>query len=343
MSLTIQREEKTENYNVSGSEREQRGGDKAKSGQKSESIFAGDLNLMDPIEQKRKQAQKQALKLIQDAWANEQAIDESVQERKNHYKEMMELKEEAQNQVDDIDSRKEELKEIYGIAEDSEEQNDLELLEKRQDYQNGLSDSRLTEEEMERLKEIDKKPLTEYQKRALEYNDLSAKFKKELENAKKSIADDAADMRSIAIERLKSHPMVDAQKSADKIMEAASKEIVGMLAEEAKENIDEKNEEEKEKAEETSQKKEEKEQQIEAQKEKIAIQEALIEGTKEAVEEAKREVERNRMPEIDMEDMVDIANVYKQSGSVQQGLDDIKNSMKLLEADLKGIQVDEQI
>ena len=44
-----------------------------------------------------------------------------------------------------------------------------------------------------------------------------------------------------------------------------------------------------------------------------------------------------------MEGMIDIAKVYKQSGDVQQSLGDIKDSMKLLEADLKGIKVDEQV
>ena len=44
-----------------------------------------------------------------------------------------------------------------------------------------------------------------------------------------------------------------------------------------------------------------------------------------------------------MDNIMDIAQNYQNSGDVQQGLDDIKNSMKLLEADLKGVKVDQQV
>lgn len=346
MSLMIQKENNYENYNASPAEKEGTKTDKvgkAEGAKKSDSIFAGDLNLMEtPIEQKRKQAQKQAMKLIQDAWANEQKIDESVSERKYHYEQMKQQKGSAQKELNDINSNREELKEAYGITDDSEEQKDLELLERRQDVNNGFGPP-LTKAEEEKLKEIDEKPLTEYQQRMLEYNDLSAKFRKEVQEADAGMKDDAADMRAIMIERLKTHPMVDAQKSADKIMEAASKEIIGMMREEAMEEIDKKVEEEKEKAEEKKEEKEEKEERVEELREKIAIQQALIEGTKEAAEEAKREVKRNHEPEIDMDDMIDIAKNYKNPEEVQKGLADIKDSMKLLEADLKGIKIDEEV
>lgn len=346
MSLMIQKENNYENYNASPAEKEGAKTDKvgkAEGAKKSDSIFAGDLNLMEnPIEQKRKQAQKQAMKLIQDAWANEQKIDESVSERKYHYEQMKKQKGSAQKELNDINSNREELKEAYGVTDDSEEQKDLKLLERRQDVNNGFGPP-LTKAEKEKLKEIDEKPLTEYQQRMLEYNDLSAKFRKEVQEADAGMKDDAADMRAIMIERLKTHAMVDAQKSADKIMEAASKEIIGMMGEEAMEEIDKKVEEEKEKAEEKKEEKEEKEERVEELREKIAIQQALIEGTKEAAEEAKREVKRNHEPEMDMDDMIDIAKSYKNPEEVQKGLADIKDSMKLLEADLKGIKIDEEV
>lgn len=344
MSLMIQKENNYENYNANPVEKEGTNKqEKAQGAKKSDSIFAGDLNLMEsPIEKKRNEAKRQAMKLIQDAWANEQKIDESVSERKYHYERMQEQKGNAQKELNDINNNREELKEAYGITDDSEEQKDLELLERRQDANNGFGPP-LTEEEKEKLKEIDKKPLTEYQQRMLEYNDVSAKFRKEVQEADAGMRDDAADMRAIMIERLKTHPMVDAQDAADKIMKAASKEIVGMMMNEAKDEIDKKAEEEKEKTEEKKEENKEKEEKVEDLREKIAIQEALIEGTKEAVEDAKREVKRNHEPEIDMDGMIDIAKTYKNPEEVQKGLADIKNSMKILEADLKGIKVDEEV
>ena len=338
MSLMIQKENNYENYSTNSVEKEGTKAnkqEKIQGAKKSDSIFAGDLNLMEsPIEKKRNEAKKQAMKLIQDAWANEQKIDESVSERKYHYERMQEQKGSAQKELNEINSNREELKEAYGITDDSEEQKDLDLLERRQDVNNGFGPP-LTEEEKEKLKEIDKKPLTEYQQRMLEYNDVSAKFRKEVQEADAGMKDDAGDMRAIMIERLKTHPMVDAQIAADKIMKAASKEIVGMMVDEAREEMDKKAEEEKEK---TEEKKEENK-----EKEEIAIQEALVEGTKEAVEDAKREVQRNHEPEIDMDGMIDIAKSYKNPEEVQKGLADIKNNMKLLEADLKGIKVDEEV
>lgn len=107
--------------------------------------------------------------------------------------------------------------------------------------------------------------------------------------------------------------------------------------------MDKKAEEEKEKTEEKKEENKEKEEKLEDLREKIAIQEALIEGTKEAMEDAKREVKRNNEPEIDMDDMIDIAKGYKNPEEVQKGLADIKNNMKILEADLKGIKIDEEV
>lgn len=345
MGLTVQKSE--ENYNqLNQTKRVQKQGtDQVDKKKQAESVYAGDLNLMDmpSVEEKKKEAKEKALKVIQDAWESDRAIDEAVNERKSHYEEMKNQIGEAQSKLNEMNGAKEELKEIYQVDNDSEEQKDLELLEKRQEYFLGDKSLTFTDEEKAHLSELDKNGITEYQKQALEYNETAYQYKGEIEKAKTAMADDAGDMRAIAIERLKSHPMVDAQKSADSIREAASKEIVGMLMEEAKNHVDEKQEEEEEKAEETEKENEEKEKQIEEIKEKIAIQEALIEGTKEAVEEAKKEVERNEHPEIDMEDMVDIAKTYSQSGDVQQSLNDIKDSMKLLEADLKGIKVDEQV
>ena len=73
-----------------------------------------------------------------------------------------------------------------------------------------------------------------------------------------------------------------------------------------------------------------------------AIERAMIEGTDEAVEEAERIKRQNDSPDIQMTDMVDLADSADLKKSVDQNLGDIKSSMKVLEADLKGIKVDEK-
>ena len=73
-----------------------------------------------------------------------------------------------------------------------------------------------------------------------------------------------------------------------------------------------------------------------------AIERAMIEGTDEAVEEAERIKRQNDSPDIQMTDMVDLADSADLKKSVDQNLGDIKSSMKVLKADLKGIKVDEK-
>lgn len=304
-------------------------------------IFGGDLNLVnDPVAQKRKEAQEKAWKLVENAWKGDQAYEKNIQERQDHYDQMRQLRSEAGDELLRIGQEKEALKEQYGIKDDSQEQKDLELLEKLYDAGRGRQVS-FTEEEMERCKALSKEPRTEYQQRALDLYGKEAHFRSEMEEAEKQMKDDAADIRAVKLEHLKTHGMVDAQKSADEILKAASDEIIGMLKDEALDHIDEEKEKAEEKAEETKEKKKEEEEKRDELELKRAEQEALIMRTKEAVEKAESLRNRQEAPQIDTGEMVDIAKDYAQSGDVKQSLEEIKVNMKLLDADLKGIQVDE--
>ena len=44
-----------------------------------------------------------------------------------------------------------------------------------------------------------------------------------------------------------------------------------------------------------------------------------------------------------LDEMLTLTPEHKQMNGVEQGLDDIKSSMKVLEADLKGIKVDKEV
>lgn len=308
------------------------------------SVFAGDLNLCDDsVAQKRKEAQKKAMQVLQDAWESDGYFEEEVQERRDHYAKMEMLRSEAADEVESINQKNQEIKETYGVADDSQEQKDFELLCKKADYMAGNFDSPLTKEEWERCAQIEKEGLSDYQKYGLELHNRAAYFKGEMAEAEKQMKDDQADIRRIQLDHLKVHIMVDAQKDADKILESASKEIIGMLTDEVVDKIDEAKEEAAEKAEETTEKKKEEEEALDEIRLKRAQQEALMLGTKEAVEEAKAQERKSEMPDIHVEDMVDIANSYRHADDIKQSIEDIKNNMKLLDADLKGIQVDEEI
>lgn len=306
------------------------------------SIYAGNAAFADPIAQRREEARRQAWNVVKNAWDSDRYVDDSIQSKRDHYAELAKLREELRAGLSDADSQKESARELFAVSKDSKEQQDLELLEKEQDIKNGVLHEGLTEEELARLEEIHKTPLTEYQSYVLEVNDRAGELKKQLEDAEKQMRDDTANINRMKVARLEEHAMVDAQKAADEIMDAANKEIIGMLVEDAKDHVDEQTEETKEKAEDAMQEKEKREEELEEIKLERAIQRAMVEGTDEAVEKAERIKRQKDAEEIQLDDMVDIASAAATQKDVNQSLSDIKSSMKVLEADLKGLQVDEQ-
>lgn len=306
-------------------------------------VFAGDLNLIDdPVTKKRKEAQQKALKVVKDAWDIDRSIDADIQERRDHYDKMKTLYSEAQDEVLKINDQKKALREQHMVEPDSQEQKDLELLEKRQVCMSGKFNIELTEEEWKRCEEIDKAGLTNYQEQALELNKRSIHFREELKEAQKGMKEDVAKIKAIRLERLKSDPMVEAEKNADQIMENASKEIIGLLKQEAVDNMDEKQQEAEEKAKDTKEEKKEEEKKLEEQKLERAKQEAMMMQTKEAARKVRAQQKCVEASDVDMGEIVTLARDYRQPENVSQTLNEIKNNMKLLEADLKGIQVDEE-
>lgn len=306
------------------------------------SVYGGNSNLADPVAQRRKEARRQAWNVVKNAWENDKYIDDSIEERRGHYASLEKLREELQTGLLDIAKEKDGLREQFGVSMDSKEQQDLELLEKEQDFKNGILHEGFTEEERARLKEIHETPLTEYQAYALEINDRAGNLKKQLEDTERQMMDDTANVNRIKLARLEDHPMIDAQNAADEIMDAANKEIIGMLVQDAKDHVDEQMEEAKEKAEESMEEKEKREEELDEIKLERAIERAMVEGTDEAVEKAKRIKRQNDAADIRLDEMVDITSRDATQKDVNQSLNDIKSSMKVLEADLKGIQVDEE-
>jgi hypothetical protein len=103
-------------------------------------------------------------------------------------------------------------------------------------------------------------------------------------------------------------------------------------------------EEVQEKAEENAEKKEEKDEQIEERKLEQKIKEAIAEGSKEALEEAKAEERRSESQDMELGDIMQMTenDATATVSQTSDSLAEIKSNMKLLEADLKGIKVDEQ-
>ena len=342
MSLTIFAGGNINPENALGMEPDKVNNTKRNSG----TFFAGNSNLdMDPIAVKRREARKKAWDIVSSAWDSDKNIDASVQKSRDKYVQMRELEEESNNELNRINSEMDALKKEYKVEPDSKEQKELELIVKYNKSRNDITAEKLTDEEMEQYNSIDLDNLTEYQNRMLELYDQKEQPEKDLEDAKKEIIKAGKEITAIGIERLKKHLMVDANKDADVIMKAASDEIMSMIVDEGMDHSDEKLEEIKEDTEKNAEEKKEKEEELQEIKEEKAIQEALIKGTKETIDKAKAVEREGNNENMDMSEMVDLAvkNITQPGGDVSQSLNEVKNSMALLEADLKGIKVDELV
>lgn len=280
---------------------------------------AKDMDVRDRIAQKRHLYQKEAMRVVSTANKGEKRLDKSVEDRRGQIRSLMEENDQLLKDYQECCQKMDQAKADYEIKDDSQEEKDLELLKKEHDCK-GLG---LTEEERERLKEI-KSNMTEYQKISMDYYVVAADYKERLDDNNNKMVAEAGAIRSIGIERLKHHAMVDAEVAKDKILEAASKEIYGMLVEDARDKIDEKAEEIKEEAEKREEKEEEEEKRAEAAKDSKTEAQAIAEEIHAKVEEISEQVSESG------EVMQD----------VQQVAQKVMQAQKLLEEELKGLMVD---
>lgn len=218
-------------------------------------IYAGDLGVReDSILLKRKQAQKQAMKIVGEVFETDKKIDQSMQEMSDTAQGLQEQKKTALEELKRIDAARAELDERYDASQDSGEQQNIEL--RRQE---------LDEEE--------------------------AEWKKTIAASEAGVKGIQSSLRDTKLELLKSDPMKGAQEDAEKVLEAANKAIIGDLWKEAKDHVEEKMQEEKEKAEKMEEKKEEQEEKLKAKEEKEEKMEEWIESTKELTE-SKQQVDK---------------------------------------------------
>lgn len=131
------------------------------------------------------------------------------------------------------------IKDVFDSEKEMEE-----TLQKMRDKRDGFVDERVT-----LLKQV--------QQDMLEKDEVSQVYLDRIHEAEQGIASINSSLRGIQIERLKKHPMIDAQKNAQDILMQASKEIIGELRNEAVDHIQEKLDEVVEKAQEEAAKKEE--------------------------------------------------------------------------------------
>lgn len=278
--------------------------------------FMAEFPLRDRIAQRKAQAQERAMKIVSDAWDADRQIDDEIKQREEHIRELREDNKDALENLKEFRQMENDLREGYGVAADSEEQRDLELL--KESRKTGFKP---TEEEKERLAAIRARGMTNYQTRALELDKSASYYRKIVASNNGEAAEETELIKGIRAERNKYHPMVEAQAQAEDVLAAARDEVIGMVTEEAKEHLDEEQEKREEQAEAIEEKREEQEEIQEKRDEREKELEQLVED----------------MPVTEMTDL-------------NQAVEDVKlqvqkvlNSVNLLEEDIKGARVDENL
>lgn len=243
-------------------------------------FFAGDFGAKtDKVEQKRKQAREKAMKVITDTFNGAMKVDADIDAERQRAAELTEEMGNAGKELKKLEDMKAELREAMGLDEESAKKNP---------------------EYMARADEIDRDGDV--------YREIIDKSENELIKSNLTV-------EAMKVEKLKSAPMIEAQETADDIMEEAGKEIVGMLLDDAKEHVEEEQEKEWEEAKKKAEEEQKKQEKLEEKKEEQRITEEQLDMIK---------------------DSNDIAEVQKKIKSIM-------SEMNVSIEDIKGAIVDKSV
>lgn len=271
-------------YNASGAEKGDNG--QVKNG----SVFLGNRkgDISGMIEQKRAQARKQAAKVLRDQFANDSKITDSMNEMRARNGEIMQELTDLSEQKKGFIEERDALQEKYGIDPDSQEQKDLELLRKANNYFKEGNLAVLSKDELERLANMGER--TDYQQRSLEYDAVIGRITAmEAELDAERVGNTSA-IRATkqAILEQGGRGIRAAKEAAESILDSASQSIIGMLWQDAKNHVDEEMEKLVEAAKEQAEKKEEQEEKLEESKEEKEEQEEMAEAIRETTSEQEK-------------------------------------------------------
>lgn len=273
------------------------------------------------IEEKREGARQKARKLVSDQFAKDQEAAADLEKMRTEKSAALELGDTAKEHLKDIKSMQQKLMDAAGITEDSDEYKDLMALETQMDvrtyYTLSLDERKAVDERVANMG-----PLTDTQKRLLALNTMEDEMNDVITKSENNTVALTQSLTSTKINSLKSSPMNDVQKQAAEIMDAASKDIIAMIMQEAKKHLDELEKEQQEK--------------IEEKKEKEEEEEEKAEEVKEEQEASKEEVTEPVPEEL-------IGELAKNNETIQKELQKIADKNALLAEDLKGIDVDKLI
>lgn len=300
-------------------------------GQK-KTFYAGNLFAnQDTISRKFAMKQKEAMKRVLDQFKSDLETDEEMKNLTEHAETLGDVIREKTQQIQGVDERREEIQQRYGIDPDSQEQKDLELIQKANLAEEHPFDEayQLTEEEQERYDNLP--PLTAYQQEMLECDEEEKKYRRERETAQAEAIVDKETVHATQKALLKvtaQNSMVGAQADAKKMMESALDEVVSGLVKEGVDKVDENMKETQEEMAET---------QEEALKKKIELEKMKEEEA--AQEEARQELETTVLSA----EIQAVSGTQKAVDNLQANIKSLVQDQVMLDVDMKGLRVNQQV
>ncbi len=315
--------------------------------EKGMTLFAGNMNLgQDSAKEKLESARKQAFKMVTDAWNADRDFQKRLGDLKDFMAEQRTEKSAAKKMKSDAEKTMEALKEEYQPDPESQEQPDLDwlLAYLKKPMEEKLKDIEQWKKDEERAKGI-MDNLTDYQAGMLEADERLTIAEQRIAAADDAMMAAAKSYTDAESENRKQHTMFDAKKDGEALVAAAERDVIGTVINDAKEKQDE---EIREAQEEKEKKKEEEKEQakIEAKREEQKeIQEALAHNNREALNDVEARSRERRQDDLDLSDLTDLSptQMYQNSGQAEAALEELKNKMALIDADLKGLKVDETV
>lgn len=295
-------------------------------------FYAGNLFAnQDTVSRKFAMKQKEAVKRVLDQFRSDLQTDEEMRQMTEHAETLGDVIREKTEQIQGVDERRAEIRQRYEIDPDSQEQKDLELIQKANAAKEHPFDPayQLTEEEQERYDNLP--PMTAYQQEMLECDEEEKKYRRERESAQIDAIVDKETVHATKKALLKvtaKNSMVGAQADAKKVMEGALDEVVSGLV---KEGVDKVDEDMKETQEEMA------EDQKEALEKKIELEKMKEEEA--AQEEARQELEATVLSA----EMQAVSGTQKAVDNLQANIKSLVQDQVMLDVDMKGLRVNQQV
>lgn len=314
-------EKKTEHAGRRGQEEEQK-----------KTFYAGNLFAnQDTISRKFALKQKEAMKRVLDQFKSDLETDEEMRNLTEHAETLGDAIREKTQLIQGVDERRGEIQQRYEIDPDSQEQKDLELIQKANLAEEHPFDPayQLTEEEQERYDHLP--PLTAYQQEMLECDEEEKKYRREREIAQAEAVVDKETVHATQKALLKvtaKNSMVGAQADAKKMMESALDEVVSGLMQEGVDKVDENMKETQKEMAESQEEALEKKIELEKMKEEEAAQ-----------EEARQELENTVLSA----EMQAVSGTQKAAENLQANIKALVQDQVMLDVDMKGLRVNQQV